>query len=125
MRPAVSHAIMFARGFLRGRFIRRTLGTLGALLAFVGGVLVLVASVPSGAGASAVRLFPLVLGLGALLGAWWIHRGGKALLFPRIRLTAAGFLTAAIGALLFITGSGTEALLVLGGGIVALVATAL
>jgi len=115
---------MFARGFLRGRFVRRTLGALGALLAFLGGVLVLAASFPSGAGSSGLQLFRLVLGLGALLGAWWIHRGGKAFLFPRIRLTMAGFLTAAIGALLFLTGSGTEALLVLGGGIVALVATA-
>ncbi len=116
---------MFARGFFRGRFIRRTLSTLGALLALVGGVLVLVASVSTGAGGvSVLHPLQLVLGIGALVGAWWIHRGGKALLFPRARLTFAGFVAAAIGALLFVLGSGTEGLLVLAGGIVALVATA-
>ncbi len=115
---------MFARGLFRGRYVRRTLGFVGALLAFFGGILVLVAALPSGSGGlSIAQPFRFVLGLGALLGAWWIHRGGKAILFPRIRLTTAGLLTAGIGVLLYLTGSGTDALLVLGGGVVALLAT--
>ncbi len=96
--------------------------TVAALLAFVGGVLVLVSSLGHGA---VVGIFAILVGLAALLGSWWIYRGGKALLFPRARLTFAGFLTAAAGVLLFILGFGLEGILVIAGGVLSWVATIL
>ena len=115
--------LMFAGGFFRGRAVRRILGFFGAILAFLAGLLVLVAMASSGAAASLGMGFQVVLALGAFLGAWWIHNASKALLFPRARLTTGGFLTAAVGVLLILVGRGTEGFLALGGGIVALVAT--
>ncbi|HII41253.1 MAG TPA: hypothetical protein HA326_08580, partial [Thermoplasmata archaeon] len=39
---------MFAGGFFRARFVRRIVSSFAALLAFVGGILILVASVGLG-----------------------------------------------------------------------------
>lgn len=117
---------MFARRFLRGFAVRRLLGLVGALLAAVGGVLVLAASVASAQGSvTASAIVGGVLGLVALVGAIGIYRGGKAILFPRVRLTGSGILTIAIGILLVFLSFGTAGLLVLGGGVLALLATAL
>jgi hypothetical protein len=98
------------------------ISTVAALLAFLGGVLVLVGSVGGGV---LVGMFGILLGLGALLGAWWIYRGGRAFLFPRARLSFAGFLTTAAGVILFILGFGLDAMLVIAGGLLSWVATIL
>lgn len=117
---------MFARGFFRGSAIRRVLGLFGALLAAVGGILALVASLAGArAGVTASAVVGGILGLLALLGALRIYRGGKAFLFARIRLTGSGLLAIIVGIILLALGFGTPGLLVVGGGIVALVATAL
>lgn len=113
---------MFAGGFFRARFVRRTISTVAALLAFVGGVLALVASLTHGI---LLGFLGVLLSLASLLGAWWIYRGGKALLFPRARLSFAGFLTAAAGVLLLILGFGLDAILVIVGGVASWVATIL
>jgi len=113
---------MFGSGFFRARLVRRMISTVAALLAFLGGVLVLVGSIGAGA---LVGLFGILLGLGALLGAWWIYRGGRALLFPRARLSFAGFLTTAAGVILFTLGFGLDAMLVIAGGVLSWVATVL
>ena len=113
---------MFAGGFFRARLIRRTLSGIAALLAFLGGALVLVAAVGS---RTATGVLAILLSIGALLGAWGIFRGGRALLFPRARLSFSGFITAAAGTILFILGYGLDALLVIGGGVVSWVATIL
>lgn len=98
------------------------LSALAALLAFAGGVLVLVSSIGNG---RALGILATLVGLAALLGSWWIYRGGKALLFPRTRLTFAGFLTTAAGIVLFILGYGMDAMLVIAGGVISWVATML
>jgi hypothetical protein len=98
------------------------ISTVAALLAFVGGVLVLVGSLGHGI---AVGFLGIVIGLASLLGAWWIYRGGKAVLFPRARLSFAGFLTTAAGVILLILGFGIDAILVIAGGITSWVATIL
>ncbi len=108
--------------FFRARQIRRTVSLVAALLAFVGGALVLVTAFGRGLAAAFV---PAILGVGALFGAWWIYNSGKALLFPRSRLTFSGFLTAAIGILLYVLGMGVDGLLVIAAGIVAWLATIL
>lgn len=113
---------MFAGGFFRARFVRRMISTVAALLAFVGGVLALVASLGHGI---VVGFLGLLLSLASLLGAWWIYRGGKALLFPRARLSFAGFLTTAAGVVLLILGFGLDAILVIAGGVASWVATIL
>ncbi len=113
---------MFAGGFFRARFARRMISTVAALLAFVGGVLALVASLGHGL---VVGFLGLLLSLASLLGAWWIYRGGKALLFPRARLSFAGFLTTAAGVVLLILGFGLDAILVIAGGVASWVATIL
>lgn len=113
---------MFASGFFRARLVRRVLSGIAALLAFLGGVLVLVAAVGSG---TAIGVLAILLSIGALLGAWGIFRGGRALLFPRARLSFSGFITAAAGVVLFILGYGIDALLIIGGGVVSWVATIL
>lgn len=113
---------MFAGGFFRARFVRRIVSSFAALLAFVGGILILVASVGLGLVSG---ILGIVLSLGALLSAWWIYRGGKALLFPRARLSFAGFVAVGAGALLFVLGHGVDALLVLAGGILSWIATML
>ncbi len=113
---------MFAGGFFRGRMIRRMISTVAAILAFVGGVLVLVASLGHGL---LVGFVGLLVGLASLLGAWWIYRGGKALLFPRARLSFAGFFTTAAGVILLILGFGLDAILVIAGGISSWIATIL
>lgn len=113
---------MFAGSFFRARFVRRILSSVAALLAFIGGLLVLVASVALGL---VFGLLGIVLGLAALLSAWWIYRGGKALLFPRARLSFAGFVAIGAGVLLFILGHGLDSLLVIGGGVLSWVATVL
>jgi len=113
---------MLAGGFLRARLIRRATSTIAALMALVGGALVLIAAAGRGV---ATAVFPVILGLGALLGAWWIYRSGKALLFPRSRLTASGFLTAAVGVVIYVLGFGVDGLLVIAAGVVAWVATML
>ncbi len=111
-------------GFMRTRAVRRMLGLLGALLALAGGLLAIVAALPSGSrGFSLASPFEFLLGLGALFGAWWIHNGGKALLFPRARLSTAGMITVGIGVILLILGAGTAGGLVVLAGVVALVAT--
>ncbi len=115
---------MFARALVRGRVVRRTIGSFAALLALLGGVSVLVGAFPTGAsGATAVRPEPILLGLGSILAAWMTRRAAKAFLFPRVRLTAAGLLAIALGGGLLMTGAGPGALLVLGGGLVALLAS--
>lgn len=113
---------MFAGSFVRARLVRRMLSALAALLAFAGGVLVLVSSIGNGL---AVGLLSTLVGLAAILGSWWIYRGGKALLFPRSRLTFAGFLTTAAGIVLFLLGHGIDAMLVIAGGVLSWVATIL
>lgn len=113
---------MFATRFFRARAVRRILSSVAALLAFLGGILVLIASVALGVVSGIVGI---VLGLGALLSAWWIFRGGRALLFPRARLSFAGFVAIAVGAILFVLGHGTDALLVVGGGVLSWIATIL
>lgn len=116
--------LMFSGGFFRGRLVRRTLGFVGALLAFIAGVLVLVASFSIGQTVStAGSVFQILLALGALVGAWWIHRGSKAILFPRVRLVTAGFVTAGVGVLLSIVGREVEGLMAIGAGLIALIAT--
>ena len=121
-KPSRVKTPMFAGGFFRARLIRRALSTVAALLAFVGGVLVLVASIALGA---VLGLLGIVFGLGALLSAWWIYRGGKALLFPRARLSFAGFVAIAVGVILFVLGHGVDAMLVAGGGVLSWIATIL
>lgn len=94
--------------------------TVGAVLAFVGGLLVLVASVGHGILAS---IFPILLALGSLLGAYWIYKAEKAILFPRARMVTAGLITAAIGVILLILGQSLNAGLVIVGGLIAWFAT--
>lgn len=113
---------MFGSGFFRARFVRRIVSSIAAILAFLGGVLVLIASIAMGI---VFGLLGIILGLGAMLTAWWIFRGGRALLFPRARLSFAGFVAIAVGVVLYILGHGTDALLVVGGGILSWVATLL
>lgn len=113
---------MFAGGFLRARLIRRAVSSVAALLAAIGGVFVLLAAAGQGLAAAIV---PAILGIGALLSAWWIYHGGKALLFPRARLTMSGFVAVAAGALLYVVGFGLDAYLVIAGGILAWLATIL
>lgn len=113
---------MVAGGFFRVRLVRRTVSMVAALMAFFGGVLVLLAAASHGLLAA---IIPAILGIGALLGAWWIYNGGKALLFPRSRLTVSGFLTAAAGVVLYVLGYGVDALLIIGAGVVAWLATIL
>lgn len=113
---------MFAGSFFRARLVRKTVSMIAALLAFIGGALVLVGSVGHDL---AGGIFGILVSLAAILGAWWIYRGGKALLFPRARLTFAGFLTTASGALLYILGFGFDAILVIVGGLLSWGATLL
>ncbi len=113
---------MFAGGFFRARFVRRIISSIAALLAFVGGILVVIASLALGI---VFGILGLILGLAALLSAWWIYRGGKALLFPRARLSFAGFVAIGAGVLLFILGHGIDSLLVIGGGVLSWIATVL
>ena len=113
---------MLAGGFFRARMVRRVVSTVAALMALFGGLLVLIAA--AGRGLSSAIL-PLILGLGALFGAWWIHNGGKALLFPRARLTMSGLITAVIGVLICALGFGVDGLLVIAGGVAAWLATIL
>jgi len=113
---------MFAGGFFRARLARRIISGFGALMAFLGGILILVSSVAYG---TAIGVLGIVLGLGALLGAWGIYRGGRALLFPRARLSFSGFITTAAGVVLFILGFGLDAMLIIAGGVVSWVATIL
>ncbi len=111
---------MAALGFFRSRLVRRAVSGIAALLALVGGVLVLIASFGRGVAAS---LFPILLGLLALLGAWWIYNSGRPLLFPRARLTMSGVVTAAVGALVYVLGFGVDGLLILAAGVLAWLAT--
>ncbi len=113
---------MFGSGFFRARMVRRILSSIAAILAFIGGILVLIASIALG---TVFGMIGIILGLGSLLSAWWMYRGGRALLFPRARLSFAGFMAIAVGVILFILGHGTDALLVIGGGILSWVATIL
>ncbi len=113
---------MFAGGFFRARLVRRIISGLAALMAFIGGVLVLVAAAAS---YTALDVLAILVSLGALFGAWGIYRGGRALLFPRARLSFAGFITTAAGVILFILGFGLDAILVIVGGVASWVATIL
>lgn len=113
---------MFAGGFFRARMVRRILSSIAALLALAGGILVVLASIALGL---VLGFVGIVLGLGALLAAWWIYRGGKALLFPRARLSFAGFVAIAVGVILYVLGHGVDALLVAGGGLLSWLATIL
>jgi hypothetical protein len=116
---------MFARGLFRGFALRRILGLFGALLAAVGAILVLASSFAAGRGSvTAGAVLGGILGIVALVGAFGIYRGGKAILFPRIRLTGSGLLTIVIGIIMLALSLGTPAFLVLGGGVIALLATA-
>ncbi len=113
---------MAALGFFRSRLVRRVVSGIAALLALVGGVLVLIASMGQGIAGS---IFPIVLGLFALLGAWWIYNSGKPLLFPRARLTMSGLVTAAVGVLVYVLGFGVDGLLIIAAGVLAWLATIL
>ncbi len=113
---------MFERGFFRGRMIRRALTGVAALLVLAGGILVVLASIALGL---VLGFVGIILGLGALLAAWWIYRGRKALLFPRARLTFAGFVAIGVGVILYVLGHGIDALLVVGGGVLSWIATIL
>ncbi len=113
---------MLAGGFFRARMVRRVVSTVAALMALFGGLLVLLAAAERGLGAA---VLPAVLGLGAVFGAWWIHSGGKALLFPRARLTLSGLITAVFGVLIYVLGFSLDGLLVLAAGVAAWVATIL
>ena len=117
--------LMFARGLFGGFAIRRILGLLGGVLSAVGGLLVLVAVFASGhVGLTAGTVFGALLGLGALFAALRIYRAGHGILFPRVRLMGAGILSIILGVILVALSFGTAGLLVLGGGVVALIATA-
>ncbi len=113
---------MLSGGFFRARLVRRLVSTVAALMAVAGGALVLIAAYGRGI---ASAILPVILGVAALFGAWWIHNGGKALMFPRARLTTSGFLTAAVGALIYVLGFGVDGLLVIGAGVLAWLATIL
>ena len=113
---------MVAGGFFAQRLVRRVVSGIAALLAFFGGVLVLLATAGQGIVSS---IFPILLGLVALFGAWWIYASGKALLFPRSRLTISGIVTAGTGVLVYILGFGVDGLLVIAAGILAWLATIL
>ena len=113
---------MLAGGFFRARMVRRVVTTVAALMALLGGLLVLIAAAGHG---FASEILPVILGLGALFGAWWIHNGGKALLFPRARLTMSGFITAVLGVLIYAIGFGVDGLLVIAAGVAAWLATIL
>lgn len=113
---------MFARGFVRGRFVRRVVGAIAALLAFIGGVLTLLTAITHGVVAG---MLGIIFGLGALLSAWLIYRGDRALFFPRARLTFAGFMAIGAGVILFILGFGLDAVMVIGGGVLSWLATVL
>ncbi len=115
---------MFARRLFRGHTTRRKLGLLGALLAVAGGLLVFVTAASSASALTAELVLAVILGFFALLGASRMYRSSKAMLFARARLTAAGILTAGVGVVLVILGQGTAGIIVLAGGIVALVARA-
>lgn len=113
---------MFGSGFLRARLVRKMVSTVAALLAFAGGALVLVGALDHGL---VVGVFALLVALASLVGAWWIYRGGKALFFPRARLSFAGFFTMAAGVVLYLLGFGLDAFLVIAGGILSWFATIL
>ncbi len=113
---------MVAGGFFAQRLVRRVISGVAALLSFFGGVLVLLASVGHGIVAS---ILPIILGLVALFGAWWIYNSGKALLFPRSRLTMSGLVTSGTGVLVYLLGFGVDGLLVLAAGLLAWLATIL
>ncbi len=113
---------MFAGSFVRARLVRRAVSTIAALFAFAGAALVLVGSLEHDVAAG---IFGILVSLAAMLGAWWIYRGGKALLFPRARLSFAGFLTTASGAILYVLGFGVDAILVIVGGLLSWGATLL
>ena len=116
---------MFARGLFRRRqSTRRMLGLAGALLAVAGGLFVFVVAASSAGSLTAELVLSVILGFVALLGASRIYRSSKAMLFARARLTAAGILTAGVGVVLVFLGQGTAGIIVLAGGIVALVARA-
>jgi hypothetical protein len=110
---------MFAGGFGRARLVRRAISTVAALLAVVGGLLAMAESLTHG------LVVGSLVSLAALLGAWWIYRGGRALLFPRARLSFAGFLTTAAGVILVVLGYGLDGFLVVAGGILSWVGTIL
>lgn len=113
---------MFAGSFLRARLVRRAVSLVAALLAFAGGAAALVTSLAHGI---LVGIFALLVSLAALLSAWWIYRGGRALLFPRARLSLAGFVATASGVLLTVLGFGVDGLLVVAGGVLSWLATVL
>ncbi len=113
---------MFAGGFFRGHVVRRVVGLIAALLAFLGGLLALVTSIGHGI---AVGILGIIFSLGALVSAWWIYRGDRALFFPRARLSFAGFVAIAVGVILFILGFGLDAMMVIGGGVLSWLATLL
>lgn len=111
-------------GFLRGYSIRWMFGLAGALPALAGGILVLVATLSTSqnvASPTIIWVFHAALGVGALLAASRIYKTSKALLFARARMSGAGILAAVIGGLLYIVGFGFEGLLVIAGGVVAIV----
>ncbi len=116
---------MFAGGFLRGRAIRRVLGFFGALLAFLAGLIGLIALATPGITSLLGAGVQLILVIGAFLGAWWIHNASKAILFPRTRLSTGGFVTAAVGVLMILMARRTEGFLAVIGGVLALAATIL
>lgn len=111
---------MFARGFFRTRVVRRMISVVAALLAFAAGVLVLISALAHGLVAG---ILAILLGLGTLIGALTIYRGGRALVFARARLSFAGFLTIAAGVILYFLGFGLEGLLAIAAGILSWVAT--
>lgn len=113
---------MVAGGFFAQRLVRRMVSAVAALLAFFGGLFVLLASVGQGI---ATSILPILLGLVSWFGAWWIYSSGKALLFPRSRLTISGLVTAGAGVLVYVLGFGIDGLLVIAAGILAWLATIL
>lgn len=111
-------------GFFRRYSVRWIVGLAGALPALAGGLLALVTVLSTSQNVSSpsiIWVFHAVLGVAALFGASRIYRASKALLFPRSRMTGAGILTLIIGGLLYFVGFGLDGLLVIAGGVVAIV----
>ena len=102
------------------RAVVKLLGLLGFILVLVGGVLIVVSSLSRGgfsASSLAIRLFELLLGVGAIFGGLMIFNGPMR--FGGMIATLTGVL------LIAITGFATNSALVFVGGILGLVGSAM